>query len=147
MHFGGKVDCPNQIWNSSAGPAWRSTTFDSNSSPLWVLNRKNFNAPLLSDMCLQKLENVLEMSWKKFICNAIFSWRRVMFFENVYFRVFYFRYDNRFYPKGHLISEWIYEVIVSPKIRTKNCQDFCPHYTRQKSWQLFVRILGETMTS
>ena len=28
--------------------------------------------------------------------------------------------------KGQLISEWIYEVIVSPKIRTKNCQDFCP---------------------
>ena len=28
--------------------------------------------------------------------------------------------------KGQTISEWIYEVIVSPKIRTKNCQDFCP---------------------
>ena len=26
--------------------------------------------------------------------------------------------------KGQLISERIYEV--SPKIRTKNCQDFCP---------------------
>ena len=49
--------------------------------------------------------------------------------------------------KGQTISEWIYEVIVSPKIRTKNCQDFCPHYTGQKSWQFFVRILGETMTS
>ena len=31
--------------------------------------------------------------------------------------------------KGQIISEWIYEVIVSLKIRTKNCQDFCPHYT------------------
>ena len=49
--------------------------------------------------------------------------------------------------KAQLISEWIYEVIVSPKIQTKNCQDFCPHYTGQKSWQFFVRILGETMTS
>ena len=28
--------------------------------------------------------------------------------------------------KGQTISEWIYEVIVSPKIRVKNCQDFCP---------------------
>ena len=37
--------------------------------------------------------------------------------------------------KGQLISELIYEVIVSPIIRTKNCQDFCPHYTGQKSWQ------------
>ena len=30
--------------------------------------------------------------------------------------------------KGQTISEWIYEVIVSPKIQTKNCQDFCPVY-------------------
>ena len=28
--------------------------------------------------------------------------------------------------KGHLNSEWLYEVIVSPKIPTKNYQDFCP---------------------
>ena len=49
--------------------------------------------------------------------------------------------------KGQIISEWSYEVIVSPKIWTKNCQDFCPHYTGQKSWQFFVHILGETMTS
>ena len=49
--------------------------------------------------------------------------------------------------KGQLISEWIYEVIVSPKIWMKNCQDFCPHYTGQKSWQFFVCILGETITS
>ena len=31
------------------------------------------------------------------------------------------------FAKGQLISEWIYEVIVSPKIKKKNCQDFCPH--------------------
>ena len=28
--------------------------------------------------------------------------------------------------KDQTISEWIYEVIVSPKIWTKDCQDFCP---------------------
>ena len=28
--------------------------------------------------------------------------------------------------KGHLNQEWIYEVIVSPKIPTKNYRDFCP---------------------
>ena len=28
--------------------------------------------------------------------------------------------------KGQTISKYIYEVIVSPKIQTKNCQDFCP---------------------
>ena len=47
--------------------------------------------------------------------------------------------------KGQTISEWIYEVIISPKKWTKNC--FCPHYLGQKSWQFFVRILGERMTS
>ena len=30
------------------------------------------------------------------------------------------------HAKGHLISEQIYEVIVSPKIRTKYFKDFCP---------------------
>ena len=28
--------------------------------------------------------------------------------------------------KGQLNSEWLYEVIVSPKMPTKNYQDFCP---------------------
>ena len=28
--------------------------------------------------------------------------------------------------KGQLNSEWIYEVIISPKIQTKNYKDFCP---------------------
>ena len=28
--------------------------------------------------------------------------------------------------KGHLNSEWIYEVIVSPKMQTQNYKDFCP---------------------
>ena len=30
------------------------------------------------------------------------------------------------WPKGQLKSEWIYEVIVSPKMQTKNYKDFCP---------------------
>ena len=76
--------------------------------------------------------------------------------------------------KGQLDSEWIYEVIVSPKMKTKNYKDFCPTkqtrivakktaYTHQKiikksamilvwivgqkSLQFLVCILGETMTS
>ena len=36
-------------------------------------------------------------------------------------------------PKGQLISKQIYEVIISPKKRTKYCKDF-------------VRFLGEMMT-
>ena len=30
------------------------------------------------------------------------------------------------YAKGQLNSEWIYEIIVSPKMPTKNFKDFCP---------------------
>ena len=48
------------------------------------------------------------------------------------------------------MSEWIYEVIVSPKILTKYCKDFCPvlcHTTGQKSLQFLDHILGEIMTS
>ena len=29
-------------------------------------------------------------------------------------------------PKGQLNSEWIYEVIISPKMKIKNYKDFCP---------------------
>ena len=28
--------------------------------------------------------------------------------------------------KGRLNSEWIYEVIISPKMQTQNYKDFCP---------------------
>ena len=35
-------------------------------------------------------------------------------------------YPRGNYGKGQLNSEWIYEVIVSPKMPTKNYQDFCP---------------------
>ena len=34
--------------------------------------------------------------------------------------------DLRCHSRGQLNSEWIYEVIVSPKMPTKNYQDFCP---------------------
>ena len=30
------------------------------------------------------------------------------------------------FVKGQLNSEWIYEVIVSPKMQAKNYKDFCP---------------------
>ena len=51
--------------------------------------------------------------------------------------------------KGQLNSEWIYEVIVSPKMPTKN-QGFLPYPLNklpgQKSLKYLVGILGETMT-
>ena len=82
-----------------------------------------------------------ETHWPHFVAN-----RRK---KSCWFFFFFFRLIQLLQAasKGQTISEWIYEVIVSPKIRTKHCQDFCPHYTGQKSWQFFVRILGETMTS
>ena len=44
--------------------------------------------------------------------------------------------------KGQYISELIYEVIVSPKIWTQNCKDFCPvvwHSTGQKFLLFFIK--------
>ena len=52
--------------------------------------------------------------------------------------------------KGQLNSERIYEVIVSPKIPTKNYRDFCPRsllYGRVEIFVIFGWDLGETMTS
>ena len=45
--------------------------------------------------------------------------------------ILYTRWGNSFWKlsgtyKGHLDSESIYEVIVSPKMPTKNLKDFCP---------------------
>ena len=67
-----------------------------------------------------------------------------------------------FLSKGQLNSELIYEVIVSPKMQTKNHKDFCPtKETRIVALFLVIVsvsigsivclvghfILGETMTS
>ena len=49
--------------------------------------------------------------------------------------------------KGQLNSEWIFEVIDSPKIPTKNFPDFSSERVGQKSGKILVGILGETMTS
>ena len=53
--------------------------------------------------------------------------------------------------KGQLNSEWIYDVIVSPKMPTKNFKDFCPgsffRGGRAEIFKILVGILGETMTS
>ena len=49
--------------------------------------------------------------------------------------------------KGHLNSEWIYGVIVSPNMPTKKFLDFCPTLSGQKSGKNLVSILGEMMTS
>ena len=52
--------------------------------------------------------------------------------------------------KAQLNSEWIYEVIVSPTIPTKNYRDFCPGSLLEGRAEIFVvlvGILGETMTS
>ena len=37
--------------------------------------------------------------------------------------------------KGQLISEWIYEVIVAPKMQTYNLQGFLPYQTNKDSSQ------------
>ena len=39
---------------------------------------------------------------------------------------FHYWFHSSIHIIGQLFSEWIYEVIVPPKIWTKTCQDFCP---------------------
>ena len=51
-------------------------------------------------------------------------------------------------PKGKLNSEWIYEVIVTPKMQTKNYKDFYPHHTTQcPRTDLGKRFLPKPMTT
>ena len=54
--------------------------------------------------------------------------------------------------KGQIISEWIYNRVYFSFRKTnlwshRFSQNMNKNYTGQKSWQFFVRILGETMTS
>ena len=59
-------------------------------------------------------------------------------------------FQSRADAKDQYISEWIYEVPVSPKIWTKYCKDFSPvlcHTIGQKSLQFLLHVLGERMTS
>ena len=45
--------------------------------------------------------------------------------------------------KGHLNSELIHEVIVSPKMQTKNCKDFCP----TKQTRIVALFFGDCLES
>ena len=66
-------------------------------------------------------------------------WKYEAFFLYLHRRKKYQKNCEQRATKGQLFSESIYEVIVSPKIGTKN-------YSLHRA-QFFVRILGETMTS
>ena len=45
---------------------------------------------------------------------------------------------NLHIAKGQLNSEWIYEVIISPKMPTKNYKDFCPVSLLEDRAEIFV---------
>ena len=45
--------------------------------------------------------------------------------------------------KGQLNSEWIDEVIVSPKMQTKNYKDFCP----TKQTRIVALFLGDVLVN
>ena len=45
--------------------------------------------------------------------------------------------------KGQVNSEWIYKVIVSPKMPTTNFPDFFPERVEQKSGNFLIGILGK----
>ena len=48
------------------------------------------------------------------------------------------RVNEKGLSKGQLKSEWIYEVIVSAKIPTKNYRDFCPGSLSEGSSEISV---------
>ena len=45
---------------------------------------------------------------------------------SLHFLFIYLSFRKEGSTKGQLNSEWIYEVIVSPQMTTKNYKDFCP---------------------
>ena len=59
-----------------------------------------------------------------------------------------FKYSSNKITKGHLISEWIYEVIVFPKIRRKKIVKISALTKQDRNPDnFFLSILGETMIS
>ena len=53
-------------------------------------------------------------------------------------------FQNSIYP-WLKVSKFQNEIIVSPKVWTKDCKDFYPVVWHSKSLQFLVHILGETM--
>ena len=49
--------------------------------------------------------------------------------------------------KGQLNSEWIYDVIISPKMPTKKFPDFCPERVGQKPGNFLVGIFNSNPDS
>ena len=58
---------------------------------------------------LPKKGNWNDTIWTSFLPNSRNDWEK-----------------NTICTIGQLISEWSYEFIISPKMQTKNCKDFCP---------------------
>ena len=55
----------------------------------------------------------------RIIADILLSWGKIKFNTML-------MYFLKLFTKGQLNSEWIYEVIISPKMPTKNLKDFCP---------------------
>ena len=88
-------------------------------------------------MCCKKFEDEIKLKIhsqiklplslaRKFIIKHFFSSFWVKIFKPPVLRVTITVSYNIVACKGQLNSEWIYEVIVSPKMPTKNYKDFCP---------------------
>ena len=69
---------------------------------------------ILENKSFQKMSNILLTGTNNQFRNYE-SWIPTNFLTN-------------YVSKGWLNSEWIYEVIISPKMPTKNLKDFCPVY-------------------
>ena len=126
---------------------------------------------LKQDKRLAKHSNVNSWVWSSASIDASLAWQAIvisddllsaheMLLQTLTRMPNYQNLSNQLpIPKGQLNSEWIYEVIVSPKMPTKKLKDFCPGILlegRAEILQIFgwhfgmtssIGILGETMTS
>ena len=93
---------------------------------------------LKQDKRLAKHSNVNSWVWSSASIDASLAWQAIvisddllsaheMLLQTLTRMPNYQNLSNQLpIPKGQLNSEWIYEVIVSPKMPTKKLKDFCP---------------------
>ena len=112
-----------------------------------ILSHHTFNFMCFSLFWPRKVH--LKVKIRLFLTYTLKRTSSLNFFEEIFYPARTCQKWPRLH-KGQLNSEWIYEVIVSPKIPTKNYQDFCPGSLlegRAEILVFLVGILGETMTS
>ena len=83
--------------------------------------QKKIKGKLFLILCIANLE-----AWQLDLCNDSCNKDCTTYLQQVHILVEIGRHYFNSAPKGHLNSEWIYEVIISPNVWTNNLKYFCP---------------------